>query len=460
MAAVVGPSFTAARVFMIALWAAACGLVYEFWNRRTGERLAPFLFALLSSQWLTYWYGEMMLVENLWAYAAVGAIVVLGAPLGLEKAPPGRRDALALGALLGVLSCASLVCAAPLACLLAWVCLDRGWRAQWRWLLAGAALWLAPFWLWAALHADLGLLYAQAVRFNTDVYARFFPYASGSSASGGFWRAALADDARYFAGALSWTSLERYFEGLLKLSVLFWLAREGLRRRALSALWWAAFIVALRSRPERMAMAVPFHSAPFFLCATLLVSAQLAALWRRVSGRSRVVVWGAALAGALVLSPTIVATSQATLSLRELAVPSASEAAVRGAISRCAPAGQPIPVLAVYPRLYLETGREPAAPGVFYFPWQAAWTPQHDAFLASVKARRAAVVVVQTQATIWGKPWKEYAADLQAELERGYLPVTRGLEPGQEPAFVVYARREEAKSFVACAAALTAQPLQ
>ena len=446
-ASVFGPSFTAARLLMIGLWAGCCALVYEWWGRRRGERLAPFLFALLTSQWLTYWYGEMMLVENLWAYAATLAVVVLGGPLGRDSSPPERRDALLLGALLSVIACASLVCAAPLACLAAWALLDRSWRPQRRWLLAGALAWLLPYGLWAALHCDLSLLYPQAVLFNTRVYARFFPYES-ASAVGGFWRAALASDARYFATALSWNSLERYFEGLLKLAVIVWVLRQG---RSWRALWWACFIVALRSRPERVAQAVPFHAAPYFLCAALLVSAQLAALWPLLRSRSRAVVWGAALAAALVLSPTIVATSQATLSLREFAVSSAAEAAVRGAITRCAPAGQPILVMPVYPRLYLETRREPAAPAVFYFPWQAAWPPQHDAFLASLAARRPAVVVLQTEASVWGRPWAEYAADLQAELERGYLPVSRGAEPGEPPAFTVYARREEAKAFVKCA---------
>lgn len=452
VAVLTGGSFTGARVFMLLLWAAFCALAFEAWTRRRGERLAPFFFVLLCSQWLTYWYGEMMLVENYWAYAAaLGLLLLEGAR------PPGRRAAAALGACLGVLSCASLVCAAPLACFAAWLLLDKSWRGRRRWVLAGAAAWLVPFWLWAALHADLSLLWAQAVRFNLEVYPRFFGY---STALGGFWKAALANDARYFGSLIVVRGLEEYFEALLKLAVLAWCVSPAFQPgRRWTALWRAAFVVALRSRPERMPRAVPFHSAPYFVLAAVAASEMLAAGWRRLSGKGRAARWGAAFAAALVLAPTLAATSQATLDLRRYAAPSAAAAAVSSAVSGCVPAGEKILVLPLYPRLYLEARREPAAPAVFYLPWQAAWAPQREAHLAALRSRAAAVVVMQTEAGVWDWDWKDYAGDLQAELDKAYAPVSRGAAGEDAPAFTVYARRGEEKAFVACAARFSTAPV-
>jgi hypothetical protein len=451
VAVLTGGSFSGARVFMLLVWIAFCALAYEAWTRRRGETLAPFFLALLSSQWLTYWYGEMMLVENYWAYAAALGLLLLEG-----RRPPGRRAAAALGACLGVLSCASLVCAAPLACFLIWLLADRGWRAQWRWAAAGAAAWLVPFWAWAALHADLSQLWAQAVRFNVEIYPRFFGY---SSAVGGFWAAALASDARYFGSLIVVRSVEEYFEALLKLAVLIWCAAPAFQpgRRA-QALWRAVFVLAVRARPERMRRAVPYHSAPYFVLATVAAAELLSAGWRRLSGKSRAARWGAAFAAAILLAPTLVATSQATLDLRRYAAPSAAAEAVSRALSACLPSGEKILVLPMAPRLYMDARREPAAPAVFYLPWQAAWPPQRDAHLAALRERKAGAVVLQADAGVWDWDWKDYAGDLQTLLDEGYAPVSRGAAGEDAPAFTVYARKGEEKAFVACAARYSTAP--
>jgi hypothetical protein len=446
------PMVEGARWLMIAAWLGTCLLAFEAWSRRHSERLAPFLFLLLSSQWLTYWHGQMLLVENLWALAAVSAALLLGGPFGIAKSEPDSKFAICFGGLIGFMVSASLVAWPPALLLLVWAAKDPAWRGRARFAAAGAAAFLLPFWLWAFLHADLSQLWAQAVRFNTQVYARFHPY-GGSGAALGYWATALGDNARYFSTALRWNSLERYFEGLLKLACLVWVGRLlASRGRRLEGLWWAVFLLCLRSRPERQDGAVPFHASPFFLAATAVASAGLSALWR-AWGATRARRAALAMAAAVVLAPTVLATSQATASLGAFAGRSSAEEVLTLASRRCLEPGEAVFVGPMYPRLYLEMEREPAAPAVFYLPWQAAWEPQRAAHVASLATQKAGLVVIQDTA-VWGKPWKEYASDVEAELKRGYTLVSAAAskEPGEAPSFSVYVPKARAEAFVRCAA--------
>ncbi len=441
VAFVFGPSPTAMRAFMLALWAAvAAGLFAALRRRPAGARTAA-LFAVLSSQWLTYWYGQMMLVENYWAYATVSALALLGGPLGLEPEPTPRRAAV-IGALLALILSASPVCL-PVAALLAlWAAADARWRKYGRFFALGATAWLAGFGAWAAAHADLGLLWEHAVTFNRDVYARFYGLEGG--AVEGFWVRALEHNAVYFSTALDWDNLERYFEGLIKLIALGWAAWSFAERKWAQGAWKLAFLLAVHSRPEKAPDAPPFHASPFYLTATIVAASALARTWGALAGRRRTVF---ALLAAALLLPTLRATSLATASLRPLAKKDAAYEGLVAAVRSCTEASDLVSAFPFYPRFYLETNRLPATPSVFYLPWQDAWPPQRRATLDALARNRPKVVLIQ-DTKVWGTPWSEYGAAVTERLDAdGYAPILEISGPGSVKLLV---RPDAAAAFAAC----------
>jgi len=441
LAPVFGPSPTAMRAFMLVLWAAcAAGLFAALRRREDGARTAV-LFAVLSSQWLTFWHGQMMLVENMWAYAAVSALALLGAPLDLEPEASPRRAAI-IGALLALIATASPV-ALPVAVLLAlWAATDPRWRKHARAFALGAATWLLVFGAWAAWRSDLSLLWLHAVTFNREVYARFHGFDGGAAA--GFWRRAVEHNAAYFSTALDWSTWELYFEGVLKLVAMSWAAWTLAERKWAQGLWKLAFILALNSRPEKSVASTPFHAAPFYLAVTMMIAAALANIWAALEGRRRKAF---VLAATAVLLPTIVATSWATLTLRAHARPNAAYDEIAAAVRKCTAPEDRVAAFPFYPRFYLDTSRLPATPSVFYLPWQDAWEPQRRATLEALAKNRPKAVLIQ-DATVWSAPWKEYGAGVNAWLENeGYAPVS-ALDAGG--AAVLLLRPDAASAFAEC----------
>lgn len=423
MSSLFGPSPFAARVFMLVVWAGSCAGLFAALRGRKDGALAAALFAVLSSQWLTFWHGQMMLVENLWAYAAVSALALLGGPLDLEPAPSSRRAAV-VGALIAVILTASPVCL-PVAFLLAlWAGADPRWRPHARHFALGAAAWLLVFGAWAAWRADLSLLWLHAVTFNREVYARFHGFDGG--AESGFWRRAAEHNAAYFSTAFDWSTLERYFEGALKLTAMGWAAWSFAERKWARGFWKLAFVFAVNSRPEKSFGATPFHAAPFYLTATIVAASALARSWSALAGRPRLIF--TALAAAALL-PTLGATSLATESLRKHAKPNPGYDAIAKAVRDCTAAEDRVAAFPFYPRFYLDTNRLPSTPSVFYLPWQDAWEPQRAATLAALANNPPKAVLIQ-DAAVWGAPWKEYGAGVNAWLEdQGYTPV-RALDGG------------------------------
>jgi hypothetical protein len=445
LADVFGPSAFAMRAFMVALWAGVAAAVYAALRRRAVGARTAVLFALLSSQWLTYWFGQMMLVENYWSYAVVMALALLGSPLGLEPEPSPRRAA-ALGALIAVVLTASPVCL-PVAGLLAlWAAVDRRWRGLGRWTAAGAAAWLALFGAWAFAHADLGLLWEHAVVFNREVYARFYGLNDGAVV--GFWRIALEHNVLYFASALDWRNLETYFESLIKITAIGWVAWSMAERRWAQAAWTLAFLVALHSRSEKFPSAPPFHAAPFYLTATLVAASALARTWEALRGRRRV---GFAAAASALLLPTLGATSLATASLRPYSRPSAVYDGLLAAVRSCTAPEDRVLAMPCYPRFYLDTARLPATPSVFYLPWQEAWEPQRRATMDALARERPKAVLIQ-DTKVWGVPWRDYGAGIEAWLkDERYVPVIQSEDGADRRPLQLFVRSDSAPAFVACA---------
>jgi hypothetical protein len=442
LASLFGPSPFAARTFMIALWAAVAAALFAALRRRPeGERTAV-LFSVLSSQWLTYWFGQMMLVENYWGYAAASALALLGSPLGLEPEPSPRR-ATAVGALIALILTASPVCAPVAALLVLWAAADARWRPHARSFALGAGVWLALFGAWAAAHADLSLLWLHAVVFNRDVYAKFYGLEGGAVA--GFWLRALEHNAAYFSAIFDRAGAEGWFETLIKLVAVGWAAWSFAERRWAQGAWKLAFIIALNARPERTPGAPPFHAAPFYLTATMIAAAALARAWGALAGRRRTAF---ALAAAAALVPTLWATSLATAALRPLARPDPVYAGAVADVRACTAPQDRVSALPCYPRFYLDVERLPATPSVFYFPWQDAWEPQRLATIEALERGRPVVVLLQ-DTTVWGVPWRKYGAGVEARLAaKGYAPAA-GSAAGPLRLLV---RPDAAASFAACAA--------
>jgi len=433
LAGLFGNRFVCFRVFMVLLWAAVCALVFLQTRRWTaGPRLAV-LFAGLGSCWLTYWFGHMMLVESYWGYALLLALVLIGGPFG-ESPEPERRRAGVAGLLLALAASASLNCLPACLCLVLWLGCDARWRAQWRWLAVGAAGWLALAAAWCLRHADCGLLYDQAVRFNFTVYARFCGYGSGLS------RAVFAEDARYFLRCFDLSGPSQYFESLLKLAVWAWVGSRLWRKEYSRTLWWLVFIPCLKLRGEPAAGSVPFHSAAYFLIAALLLCRELSCAWAMTAGR-RGLRWGLGLAAAVVLAPTWLASAALVRPQREYPHGDPDCGAAIAAIARMTGPEDRIAVFPMASRIYFETARLPAVPNTCYLPWQAAWPSQHERTLAALRAGRPRVVVLQ-RGPVWGVAWSEYARDIDDWLSRQYQPMLLPGKAVEEPYSVIYLRKD------------------
>lgn len=442
-----GPSVAAARAAMLAAWAASCGALFTLSRRRTGGAALACAYTVLSACWLTYWHGQLMLIEVWIGHACVLALAILGTPLG-EAPAEGRGAAAACGALLGVLLLASPTFLPAALLLAAWAAADPAWRGRRRGLAAGAAAAGAAWLAWALAVSDLSLAFDHVVRFNGSVYSRFLgldperPLLSLAAA-------ALRENARAFASAWAWTSLDRFFEGFVRLAALAWCAGLFARGRRAAAVWWAALWVWLAPRFELAPLALPFHRAPFFYVATLVVARQivLVAPWlsrRGVPGRSGLLLGGA------ILSFTLIPTAIAANALRAYRRPDAAMDAVAAAVRACLPQDARVAALPMAPALHLATLREPALPAVFYLPWQAAWPPAKRAMLEAWDRSPPAVVLLGGTTSVSGAGWADYAAELDARIKAGFVPVLSW--PGEEAGrFQLWARRDLAEGFVRCA---------
>ncbi|OGS40059.1 MAG: hypothetical protein A3J82_07615 [Elusimicrobia bacterium RIFOXYA2_FULL_69_6] len=291
-------------------------------------------------------------------------------------------------------------------------------------VLALAGLWLALAGLWCLRHCDVSLIYDQAVRFNTTVYARYCGH------SGPAWlgvlKAAFVDNAPYFFKVFDWGGPSPYFESLLKLACWGWFAWRLRRREYWRALWWLAFIPLMKVRGEPAALSVPFHSAGYFLVAAFLLCRELSAAWDGLKDRPRLR-WALACGAVLALAPTWLASAALVKPQRSYPHGDPHCVAAIEAIMQLTGPEERIAVFPMAPRVYFETGRLPAAPSVYYLPWQADWLSQRAATLAALATHRPRIVVRQNE-PVWGIQWSAYAGDLEAWLQREYVP---GMLPGK-----------------------------
>lgn len=437
--------FAAYRAWMIGLWAVVCLCLFLFW--RSAGRVAAWaaiLFTVLSALWLPYWGGQMMLVECFWGYALLLALVYIGSPLGLRVDAPNPWRAAAAGFLLTYVASASPTCVLPVGCLAVWLAGSARWRASWRFLISGAGAWLGLLWIWCWGRVDFALIPEHVWSFNAEVYARFHGI-EGANSVFGFLATALSQNLRYYATVFSWGDPPGFFDGLLKLAVLGGLVFLLLKGERLKALWWAVFLICVKARAEFFHEAMPFHSAAFYLLATLLVSLEFSELFRAALEVSRLRAAALALAGLTASLASLAATSPDFRGIKAYPHGDPSELPVIEAISQGSDPGDRIAVFPNASRIYFETSRLPAVPNVFYLPWQAAWAPQRTATLDALRRNTPKFVTVK-YGKIWGIPWTRYAPDIEEMLSREYVPVVLGDQ--KDPAgSILYVSRTYQKEF-------------
>jgi hypothetical protein len=270
---------------------------------------------------------------------------------------------------------------------------------------------------------DWGLLYDQAVRFNFSVYARYCGFGSPG----------------YLLSGLDFGGPSQYFESLLKLAVWAWVGWQALGRKYGRALWWLAFVLCLTARREPVSQAVPFHSAGFFLVATLLFCRELSSAWLKTAGR-RGPRWALGLAAAALLAPTWLASAALVRPERLYPHGDPDYGAVLAAISRLTGPAERIAVFPMASRVYLESDRLPAVPNTCYLPWQSDWPSQRAATLSALRSVPPAVVVLQ-RGPVWGVPWSSYARDIDDWLAQAYRPVLLPGKKAEEPYSRLYLRK-------------------
>lgn len=441
------PSPEAARVLMLAAWAGACAALFGIARKRPGGAGVACAYTVLSASWLTYWQGQLLLVETWIGHACVLGLALLGSPLAIL--PSGdRRSALLLGVLLGFLLLASPTFLPAGLLLAAWAAADPAWHKRRKELAKGAAASSAAWLLWAAVASDLPSAYDHVVRFNAGTYTRFLGLDADHPLSSTVL-AVLRENLRAFALAPVWTSLDRFFEGLLRLTALGWCAWLWAGGRRWASAWFSALWFWLSPRLDPLALAAPFHRAPFFFVATFVCSHAAARGGPWLLGQGLPGAAAAALAGSL-LAFSLIPTAIAAHALREFREKDEPMEAIVAATTDCLPARARVAAFPMSPGFHLATRREPALPAVFYLPWQAAWPPSRNRVVEAWDRSPPAAVVISGSGIVWGARWENYARDLQERLVKGYSPVLTW-EDRADGRLQLWLPKAAAEAFVRCA---------
>ncbi|MCX5796921.1 MAG: hypothetical protein NTY77_15605 [Elusimicrobia bacterium] len=414
-----GGSFLAFRIIPFLVWAFIAVALHAWIRRRYPPEfwLACPLFVFLSAFWMPLWWGQMLLVENLWAPACVAITIIWGWPiLGARLRASTRSVAASAG--LWVVAASSTLVAVP-ACVLLSPSFSglkknlRRWAAVWALGTVGVLL------FWCLSYASLGALWQQAVRFNFAYY----PAAVGSRADssvGGWIAGNVWDTLLFLIDMRFWTEPYAYWEAIIKAvwwgAAIYWAQQ---RRWGLAA-WWILAMFTFRTRPTVFLAEAPFHSAPFFLMGTMLLSLALSAVLNRLA-RCKKMQWKilglACLAG--LLAPTLLSKPRRELHQPTYETGFMALRAISETIRRGTRIDDRIASFPTSPQIYLLSEREPAVPNVMYLPMQAQWTPQHNGTLDALRSAAPKVIFMQSE-TSCPELWTHYAADIEAWVRSRY----------------------------------------
>lgn len=376
-------------------------------------------------------FGQMLLADGVWG-AFFALFLVMGAIPLLWGVPIRTADAVIAGAALALAPAAALVAVYPAVSGVA--------------LCAGAALVdsrtrrlarpvVAPFvssalgivlllmaWLWR--YGSLGGLFEQAVLFNADVYAGFFPERSTTARL-------LSSTGRDWLELLSQTLCGPDLEvvcALLALGSAGGLVLLAYRPRSCGGARPSGFrLLVAALLPTCVALTRmrggQTRALPLLITALALAAALLGELWVR-GLRHSAGSWGAAL---FALAAPVAALDPSFRASPSVPAPYPSEAGPAAAFIRAhTREDERIASFDLTPGLYMAARRKPAADSVFYLPWQARWEERYlraPDTLARLRAVHPRYIFLFPW-NVWGcYPWEEYAPGLDRFVKENYRQV-------------------------------------
>lgn len=428
-----GHSILAVRISILLLDLAAMSAIMIFTRAYLGVGLAALLWSIVKIGY----YGQGMLYNTFAANALlVVAILVIG--LHTQIVRPRRAVWVTLGvaAAIAVLSDPLAIMPAGLAAL-SLLSAPRLWRgAGLSFLIAGSMIALAGLLL--AATGALDDFYAEAVRFNTEVYNKYYNMRPDRLMD-------LIPIARTFLqinepehwllpDVLNLNNIDSFSLWLLggfafRLGVLLATVQLLVQRQIRAAITLYVIAVSLLLRSEVFFRAQPVALYGFTLAAMAaalaIAPADSQASWQATAGRW--VARASALAAALLIGlsawhgAAILQANSGQLSyesnfgyLEKLAREIGDQAC-----------GQPVQ-LAYYPTetfLYFFSEEQPVGRFLFFFPWIAEVGTDETLSALRADADTPTLVVIDRDGQVWGHPNAEYMAPLLRYLDAHYYQI-------------------------------------
>ncbi len=425
-----GPTVLAARlatlVFNLIAWAVLA--------RFTGR---PVLVGVAAVGWgaLGHLFGAHLALYNSLAASALAVVLGLGLSALTTDSAPARPALFMLGLYAALAILSDLTLAVGVAGVFTLLALRPRVRARLTVALAGLALPLAAWAGYLLASGSGAAAYDSLVRFNVEVYNRYYQLSAAQ------WLGALARNA--LSGLYIWkpafwqlsaaafgpaehiTINGRWLFGgfLFRAAVLLACGLLLIRRRWLAALLVYGLAVLTATRAEAW-----FRLQPFALLA-LVATALVLGLWlekpvaagagvRRLAHSSAAVLMLGLAAWPIARGLGSLVQLRARLAYPGTLSGPLSQAAHIRALSEVQPAA-----LGVYPGdplLNFLTGLKPVDGVMYLWPWVAE--ERQAAVIAALEAEPA-VVYLNVDGEVWGRPVAVFLGDLHAYLEENYVNI-------------------------------------
>ena len=440
--ALLGPNVLAARLAMLVFNLIAFAVLM----RATGRYL---LVGVAAVGWgaLGHLFGAHMAIYNSLAAAALTVVLGLGLTALTTITPLARPALFSLGLYAALAILSDLTLAAGVLGVFILLALHRPARARLWAALAGLALPLAAWVVYLALTHSLAPAYDSLVRFNAEVYNRYYQLSAAQ------WLDALARNA--VSGLYVWkppfwqltaaafgpadhlTDMGRWLFGgfLFRIAILLVCGLLLIQRRWLAALLVYGLAVLTATRAEAW-----FRLQPFALLA-LIAPALVLAYWleQPAAAGARPRRWARLSVTLLLLGLVAWPIVRGIGSLVQV------RARLSYAVSFAGPRTQAEHIhdlveaqpaaLGVYPGdplLNFLTGLKPVGGVMYLWPWVAE---EHQAAVIAALEAEPAVVFLNVDGEVWERPVAVFLGDLHAYLEDNYLNVEQSyyLSPRLRP---------------------------
>lgn len=424
--------------FRIAMWslylvAAVSFLLSPLRASLTIRSIAAALFLVLTTLLAPAWWGEMLLVENMWA---CGVIVFLNLFLLPKILSPEVRISPALliasGAATGWWVSGSLVTLFPLlvvVAIIAALMLQRKVSsAELRLVLAGVLLVALLELGWLMAFGSVRGFIEQGIEFNLRVYNTFLADMLGYQSTSVL---AVLRDA-LLTGARSARNFRE--SGIETISAVFLILVVPLLVISLRQRWsWrhtiglvagmAILILTLKGRRSE------FHGAPYYLTVVCMLSWLLTDT-ARLSRRSFVFTVGV---GVACIAAAAFIGQRAFVFRSSLGDHSGRNSRLDATIQYVREHTSPDERVAALPWLpifYYRTQRPPAHGGVFYLPWNAAWEERFGKrnTCAELSASQPRFILLERR-QVWGHAFADYARCIDQLVISDYQPLNKSLYP-------------------------------